>query len=177
MASSYSKAKGKDVKAIVQANDISKRELNRITKEAQKVAKKEVLEFNRMNTTPLLKLRMIQLYVSGLYSKKEIASILRISYSTLSKLLRQDDVLEAIIEYQDLEKKEIDTKIKALRNKAVDTMEELMESDDDNIRLSASKDILDRTGMREKEDKNININVSYEQQLQDLVDGIIIDVE
>lgn len=177
MASSYSKAKGKDVKAIVQANDISKRELNRITKEAQKVAKKEVLEFNRMNTTPLLKQRMIQLYVSGLYSKKEIASILRISYSTLSKLLRQDDVLEAIIEYQDLEKKEIDTKIKALRNKAVDTMEELMESDDDNIRLSASKDILDRTGMREKEDKNININVSYEQQLQDLVDGIIIDVE
>ena len=130
-----------------------------------------------MNTTPLLKQRMIQLYVSGLYSKKEIASILRISYSTLSKLLRQDDVLEAIIEYQDLEKKEIDTKIKALRNKAVDTMEELMESDDDNIRLSASKDILDRTGMREKEDKNININVSYEQQLQDLVDGIIIDVE
>ena len=55
-----------------------------------------------------------------------------------------------------------------------------MDSDDDAIRLQASKDVLDRTGIKEEVNKNINVNVSYEQQLQQLQEGIdfsIIDID
>ena len=59
-------------------------------------------------------------------------------------------------------------------------MFELLDSDDDSIRLATSKDILDRSGHAVKKDVNVEVNVSYEQQLQELAQGIdfeIVEVE
>lgn len=173
-------AKRGDIIAIKTANDIGKRELNRLQKESTELIKREGKQFFRINDNPMLKQRMIQLYVSGYYTKPQICSILKITRNTLNKLLKQEDVIDAINEYQDIEKKEVETRLRALRNKATDVIDELMDSDDDAIRLQASKDVLDRTGIKEEVNKNINVNVSYEQQLKQLQEGIdfsIIDID
>ena len=174
----------KEAKALVEAqvnsNEIASKELNRILKESKNVEKKLNKEYRSIASKSLLKQRLVQLYVSGFYNDKQIASILMVSPTTIKRLLKDNDVIDMIMMYQDEEKKLIDSKIKALRNKATETMFELLDSDDDSIRLATSKDILDRSGHAVKKDVSVDVNISYEQQLQELAQGIdfeIVEVE
>lgn len=160
------------INATTTSSDIASKELSRVLEDSKNIASKMKKEYTRIANKPLLKQRLAQLYVSGFYSNKQIASILMVSNTTVVKLLKDKDVLDFILTYQDEEKKIIDTRIKALRSKATETMDELLDSDDDAIRLAVAKDILDRTGHKEKEQKDVNINVSYEQQLKDLAKGV-----
>lgn len=166
----------KEAKALINATEQSVKlgtnELSRVLKDSKKITKKLTKEYNRIANKPLLKQRLAQLYVSGFYNNRQIASILMVSEATVKKLLKDDEVLDVVLTYQDEEKKLIDSRIKSLRSKATETMDELLDSTDDSIRLQVAKDILDRTGHKEKEQKDININVSYEQQLQQLQEGI-----
>lgn len=166
----------KEAKALVNATahstQIASNELSRIVKDSKKISKKLTKEYTRIANKPLLKQRVAQLYVSGAYNIRQIASILMVSEATVKRLVKDSDVLDMVLTYQDEEKQIIDTRIKAIRNKAVDTMDELLDSDDDSIRLQVAKDILDRTGHKEKEQKDINVNISYEQQLQQLAEGV-----
>lgn len=166
----------KELKNIItgeeKAKSISVREYNRILKESKAINKKENKSISKIANKDLLKQRFVQLYCCGYYTNKQIADILLISENGVKKLLKKDDILEMILEYTGEEKKLIDTRIKALRFKAIDTINELLDSDDDTIRLNASKDILDRSGHKADSNQNINVNVSYEQQLNNLVEGI-----
>lgn len=174
----------KEAKALINATktstDVASSELSRILKDSKNLSKKLAKEYRSIANKPLLKQRLAQLYVSGFYNREQIASILRVSKSTVIKLLKDEDVLDMILTYQDEEKKLIDSRIKSLRFNAVDTISELLDSDDDAIRLQVAKDILDRTGHKEREQKDVNINVSYEQQLKELAEGVdftIIEVD
>ena len=173
-------ALSKEAKALVQAteqsSEVASNELSRILKESKDVNKKLVKEYKRVSNKPLLKQRVAQLYCSGYYNNQQIASILMVSKQTVVKLLKDPDVLDMILTYQDEEKKLIDTRIKSLRFKATDTLDELLDSDDDAIRLQVAKDILDRTGHKEKEQKEVNVNISYEQQLKQLVEGVDFEI-
>jgi len=72
----------------------------------------------------------------------------------------------------------VDSKLKALRHKAIDTMNELLESDMDNVRFQAAKDILDRGGHRPQQTIKVNKTVTtLEQQLKDLADFTIDDAD
>lgn len=174
----------KEAKALIEAqvtsSEVASKELSMILKESKSLDRKLKKEFKSIANKPLLKQRLAQLYVSGFYDKKQIASILMVSQSTVNRLLKEPDVLDMIMSYQDEEKKLIDSRIKALRNKATETLSELLDSDDDSIRLQATKDILDRSGHAVKKDVNVDVTVSYEQQLQELAQGIdyqIIEVD
>lgn len=174
----------KEAKALLTAQEtslnIAGKELKNILKESKNMSKKLNKEYRGIANRPILKQRLAQLYVSGFYDKRQIASILMISQSTVNKLLKEPDVLDMIITYQDEEKQLVDSRIKALRSKATETLSELLDSDDDSIRLQASKDILDRSGHAVKKDVNVDVTVSYEQQLQELAQGIdyqIIEVD
>lgn len=174
----------KEAKALINATktstDVASSELSRILKDSKNLSKKLAKEYRSIANKPLLKQRLAQLYVSGFYNREQIASILRVSKSTVIKLLKDEDVLDMILTYQDEEKKLIDSRIKSLRFNAVDTISELLDSDDEAIRLQVAKDILDRTGHKEREQKDVNINVSYEQQLKELAEGVdftIIEVD
>lgn len=154
------------------AKNISVREYNKILKESKALNKKENKSIKRIANKHILKQRLVQLYCCGYYTNKQIADILLITESGVKRLLKQDDVMELILEYTGEEKKLIDTRIKTLRFKALDTINELLDSDDDSIRLNSAKDILDRSGHKADNNSNVNINVSYEQQLNSLIEGV-----
>lgn len=167
-----------EMKALIQSQDIGKKEFDRVLKESKTLAKQHKNEIRKISSKEILKQRLAQLYCLGHYSDKDIASILMVSVSTIRKMLKDDKVMGLIEDYQKEEKALVDSRIKALRNKATETMLELLDSEDDSIRLQVSKDILDRSGHKAENNSNVNINISYEQQLQQLVEGIdFIDVD
>lgn len=169
-------ALNKDALALIESNKVSntigKLEFDRVLKETKKMSKIDNRQFNKIANRPLLKQRLAQLYCSGSYSIKQIASILLIPESTCKKLLKDNDILDMIVNYQNEEKEIIDARIKSLRMRATEVMSELLESNDETIQLQVAKDMLDRTGFKDKESKDININISYEQQLEELAKGI-----
>ena len=126
-----------------------------------------------INDSPMrrpLAQKIMQLWCSGIYTKKEIATILNTTTTTVNKYLRDERVLEAIENYQRVETKLVDQNIKAMREKALQTINELMDSDDDKVRYQASKDVLDRTGHIATMKKEVTIqHKSFEEQLNEII--------
>lgn len=128
-----------------------------------------------INDSPMrrpLAQKIMQLWCSGIYTKKEIAAILNTTTTTVNKYLRDERVLEAIENYQRVETKLVDQNIKAMREKALQTINELMDSDDDKVRYQASKDVLDRTGHIATMKKEVTIqHKSFEEQLNEIINA------
>ena len=77
-------------------------------------------------------------------------------YSTVVQKVKEGIVKEVTI---------VDQNIKAMREKALKTINELMDSDDDKVRYQASKDVLDRTGHLATMKKEVTItHKSFEEQ-------------
>lgn len=129
------------------------------------------------NLTPA-KTRMILMYLTGQYSQKKLSQIIGVSENTIRAWLLDPTVQTVIKELQQREFAVVDSKLKALRHKAIDTMNELLESDMDNVRFQAAKDILDRGGHRPQQTIKVNKTVTtLEQQLKDLADFTIDDAD
>ena len=128
-----------------------------------------------INDSPMrrpLAQKIMQLWCSGIYTKKEIATILNTTTTTVNKYLRDERVLEAIDHYQKVETQLVDQNIKAMREKALKTINELMDSDDDKVRYQASKDVLDRTGHLATMKKEVTIqHKTFEEQLAEIVNA------
>ena len=128
-----------------------------------------------INDSPMkrpLAQKIMQLWCSGIYTKKEIATILNTTTTTVNKYLRDKRVLEAIENYQRVETKLVDQNIKAMREKALQTINELMDSDDDKVRSQAAKDVLDRTGHIATMKKEVTIqHKSFEEQLNEIINA------
>ena len=128
-----------------------------------------------INDSPMrrpLAQKIMQLWCSGIYTKKEIATILNTTTTTVNKYLRDERVLEAIENYQRVETKLVDQNIKAMREKALQTINELMDSDDDKVRYQASKDVLDRTGHIATMKKEVTIqHKTFEEQLNEIINA------
>lgn len=155
-----------------EVDKIQQDEFSRMLYEAKTLQKKEKKNYTRIRNKPILINRVVQLYVSGNYSNSQIASIMGVSVQVINKLLKEQEVLDMILEYQNEEKEYVDSRLKSLRQKSLDTIFELLDSVDDSVRLNASKEVLDRTGHVKKDIKDVNINVSYEEKLKELGDSI-----
>ena len=95
---------------------------------------------------PAKQQRFIHLYLTGRYKNAELAELLGVHVNTINNWLRKPEVKKIITDFQKDEHEVVESNLKALRGKAIETMAELMESPIDGIRYQASKDILDRTG-------------------------------
>ena len=88
-------------------------------------------------------------------------------------------VIQAVV--QEIQKREfavIESNLKAMSYKAIETMDQLLDSDMDNVRFSAAKDILDRGGHKPQQSIKVDKTVTtIEQQLQSLADFTIDDDE
>lgn len=116
--------------------------------------------------------KIMQLWCSGIYTKKEIANILNTTTTTVNKYLRDERVLEAIDHYQKVETQLVDQNIKSMRDKALKTINELMDSEDDKVRYQASKDVLDRTGHIATMKKEVTIqHKTFEEQLTEIINA------
>jgi hypothetical protein len=118
--------------------------------------------------------RMILLYITGQYKIPRIADIVGVSENTVRAWLMQPKVQQVIKELQTREFEIIDSSLKALRMKAIGTMNELMDSPMDAVRFQASKDILDRTGHKAVNEIKVDKTVrNIEQQLKDIAEFTI----
>jgi hypothetical protein len=60
----------------------------------------------------------------------------------------------------------------------MNTLGELMDSQNDLVALNAAKDVLDRTGHSATQKQEVNVNVTYEERLRQLIEGVdFVDVE
>jgi predicted DNA-binding protein YlxM (UPF0122 family) len=113
--------------------------------------------------------RVIHMYLSGGYSTQDIATALGYSKQYVTNLLCSPDIKNAINEFQKQEDELILQSIKALRVKAMQKMGQLIDSNMDAIAYQASRDILDRTGFKGVDKKEVNVNVTFEQQLKEVL--------
>ena len=118
--------------------------------------------------------RFVHLYLTGQYNQTQLAQLLEVHKNTINSWLKREDVNLAIKEYQALEHEMIDVQIKSMRMKAIEKMNELMDSPIDGIAFQACKDILDRTGHKAKNEIKVDKTVkTIEMQLNDLANEII----
>lgn len=118
--------------------------------------------------------RFVHLYLTGQYNNRQLAQLLEVHENTINIWLKRDDVNTSIKEYQAMEHEMIDVQIKAMRMKAIQKMNDLMDSPIDGIAFQACKDILDRTGHKAKNEIKVDKTVkTIEMQLRDLADDII----
>lgn len=118
--------------------------------------------------------RFVHLYLTGQYNQKELAQMLDVHENTICKWLKNEDVNMAIKEYQSAEHELVDVQIKAMRMKAVQRMNELMDSPIDGIAFQACKDILDRTGHKAKNEIKVDKTVkTIEMQLNELAENVL----
>ena len=124
------------------------------------------------------KTRMILLWLTGQYSQKKIAGVIGVSENTIRAWMLQPSVQAVIQEIQNREFALMDSKIKSMRYKALDTIDSLLDSDMDNVRFSAAKDILDRSGHKPQQKIQVDKTVtSIEQQLSNLQNFVESDAE
>ena len=124
------------------------------------------------------KTRAIMLYLTGQYTQGKIASIVGVTPTTFRAWMLEPAVQAVIKEIQSREYAVIESDLKALQNKAVKTMEELLDSCMDNVRFSAAKDLLDRSGHKPQQSIKVDKTVtSVQQQLAALADFTIDDEE
>lgn len=117
------------------------------------------------------KMRMISMYLTGLYSQGHIAKVIGVSANTIRAWLMSDEVQTLISIMQEKEFNLIESRLKSMRYKALDTMDDLLDSPIDQVRYNASKDILDRTGHKPQQTIKVDKTVTnIEQQLKQLAD-------
>ena len=117
------------------------------------------------------KMRMISMYLTGMYSQGHIAKVIGVSANTIRAWLMSDEVQTLISIMQEKEFNLIESRLKSMRYKALDTMDDLLDSPIDQVRYNASKDILDRTGHKPQQTIKVDKTVTnIEQQLKQLAD-------
>ena len=75
---------------------------------------------DRFSRNGFLKIKLVRLFCSGLYTQRQIARMLGISETTVGKWLKQEEVMEAIEKYQREEDVLMTASLKALRRKAIE---------------------------------------------------------
>ena len=121
------------------------------------------------------KSRLVLLYCTGHYTQKKIAEIIGVSTTTVTAWLMQPEVQAMIAELQRREFNVIESSLKAIRTRAVDTMTDLMGSSMDGVRFQAAKDVLDRTGHKPvtqvKVDKTVTTIEEKLKNLSNMTEG------
>jgi predicted transcriptional regulator len=116
-----------------------------------------------------LKNKLVHLFLSGQYTQSQIARILNVSPSAVYNWLSSPEVKKAIEAYQQEEDVIINSSLKALRSKAIQKASELMDADNEMVASIMVRDVLDRTGHKAAEKKQVDINMTYEQRIQMLM--------
>lgn len=125
--------------------------------------------------------RYCNLFLSGQYSKRQIADLMGVSQTTVQKWSKRGDVQEYIEQMTSFQRKEVSTQLNALTNRAVKRLNELMDSPIDGVAMQAVKDVLDRGGHKPKQEIKKDVTIkTYEQQLGALMNSTMpefIDVD
>lgn len=118
--------------------------------------------------------RFINLYLTGQYTQQKLSQLLDVHINTIQGWLRNQEIKSIITDMQKEQNEQVVVQLKALNNKAIIAMNELLDSPIDAVRLQAAKDILDRGGHKAKQEIKKEVTVTtYEQKLKDIIDSAI----
>lgn len=107
--------------------------------------------------------KCIEMLVCGSYTQVQIARELKISEQTICNWKKDEEFSSEL-------SKQLRVCVQTLAPKAVRTMENLLQSESDNVRFSAAKDILDRTGFKPQEKLEVSGTLESEKsKLDDLI--------
>lgn len=122
--------------------------------------------------------RFVHLYMTGQYSLAKIAQLMNLHPNTLSNWLKRKDVKEGIADMQLAVHEQVSIELKNSTIKAVQKLNQLMDSPIDGVALQAVKDVLDRAGHKTKQEIKIDKTVTtVEQKMKQLIDSTILDAE
>ena len=122
--------------------------------------------------------RFVHLYLTGAYTNKELAGLMDVHINTVYSWINREDVQMVITDMQKKEHEAVEIRLKSLRAKALEKMNDLMDSPIDGVAFQACKDVLDRTGHKAKNEVKVEKTVkTIEMQLKDLADTILTDVD
>lgn len=122
--------------------------------------------------------RFVHMWLSGNYKVPQIASILQVSEHTVRSWLKHPRIKSVIQEYQRDEEEIVLQNMKAMRMKALDTMYDLMDSEQDAIKYQAAKDILDRNGFKPSQKQDVKIEVyNYEKEIKKIMGTNFVEAE
>lgn len=132
-------------------------------------------EINTLATLPAQYQQVVQEYMLGTTQSRDIARKLGMDTGHVTKIIRLPEVQKYLTKIQSEEFTIIDNGLKALRNKALIKMGELLDSEDERIVLQASKDLLDRTGHKAVTEIKKTETITIEQKLNDLINATMDD--
>jgi hypothetical protein len=135
------------------------------------------LDNSEIALLPIRNQRVIHMYLTGGFTTQEIADALGYSKNYVKNLLCRKDIRDIIEKIQLDEDDLIRQSIKALRMKAMKKMSDLIDSSQDAIAYQAARDVLDRTGHKGVDKKEVNVNVTFEQQLKEIIGEESINID
>lgn len=154
-------------------------------KDKQIVEYKEVLEVTdeemEQSNFKLLKpkqQRFTHMYLSGMYTIGKIAEILDVTEATIYNWLRKKEIKEIIDDFQREEEQIVSQNMLALRMKALNAMNGLLDSKVDGIKFQAAKDILDRTGFKPSQKQDVKVEIyNFEQQIKEIAGDKFVEAD
>lgn len=118
--------------------------------------------------------RFIHLYMTGQYTHQKLSQLLDVHPNTISNWLKRNDVQSVISDMQKTTHQIVGIQIKALSNKAVMKLGNLIDSPIDGVALQAVKDVLDRSNHKAAQKINVDKRViTFEEKLTRLIDETI----
>ena len=121
--------------------------------------------------------RFIHMYITGQYPTQKLAQLLEIHPNTVFNWLKNPTISQVILDMQTSTTDVVNTQLKALTLKAVNKLNELINSPIDGVALQAVKDILDRSGHKAKQEIKVEKTVTFEEKMKSLIDNTIIEAE
>ena len=113
--------------------------------------------------------RMVHMWISGGVTIPDIAEIMGLAAQYVRNTMARPDIKDIIESIQMEEDELIRQGIKALRMKAMQKMYTLMDSRQEAIAYQAARDVLDRTGHKGIAKQEVNLNISFDEQLNSMM--------
>jgi transposase-like protein len=127
-------------------------------------------EVGLITTLPPKQQRFVHLYLTGQYPTNKLAQLLEVHPNTIFNWMKNPTVNQVILEMQESTTQVVQTQLKALTLKAVNKLNELVNSPIDGVALQAVKDILDRSGHKAKQEIKVEKTVTFEEKMKNLID-------
>lgn len=122
------------------------------------------------------KQRFIHLYCTGQYTNQKLAELLNVHVNTITNWLRDREVNQIIHELQLDTHEMVSMQMNSLTRKAVNRLNQLVDSPIEGVAMQAVKDVLDRGGHKAKQEIKIDKTVTtVEQKLAKLMNETLND--
>lgn len=174
------KDKKQELNELIELNSEERIELieEDIKEVIDQIAEEQKIEsyYEGLGNYDLLKAKAIRMFCSGLYTQRQIARSCRVTENTIRRWLADDKVKEVIEKIQRDEDIVMAAQLKSLRRIAIEKQLELIQyADNEMVSAMMIKDVLDRTGHKPVEKREVEHNITYEERLREIAQGIEVE--